>query len=74
MNQGQKMFHDFYMNMVETGKEVLAEELLSAGFQKQEEGTFAEFIDKSKDKYFELIREDCRPELEKAMSHFLGKQ
>lgn len=71
MNNGQKMFHDFFMNMVQEGKEVEAEKALSESFEKQDNGTFdAEYFKGIMPKYFSLIKPECTEQLKKAMEHF----
>lgn len=71
MNNHQKMFHDFFMNMVMPGKEEEAEAVLAAGFKKQDEGAFnAEYFKSVAPKYFELIKPECADQLKKAMAHF----
>lgn len=71
MNPGQKMFHDFFMNMVEEGKEEEAEKALAESFAKQADGTFDEAYLKSiMPKYFSLIKPECTEQLKKAMEHF----
>lgn len=74
MNNGQKMFHDFFMSMVIEGKEQEAETLLATGFQKQSEGTFnQEFLSSVMAQYFALIRPECHEQLKKAMAQFASK-
>lgn len=71
MNAGQKMFHDFFMNMVIEGKEDEAEKTLSESFEKQENGTFnAEYLESIMSKYYSLIKPECTEQLKKAMEHF----
>lgn len=74
MNQGQKMFYDFYMNLVEEGNEKEAEEVLKECFQKQEEGTFhREYLESIQSKMYELIRPEGLEQLKKAMEQFASK-
>lgn len=71
MNDKQKMFHDFFMNMVQEGKEQEAEDLLAEGFRRQDEGTFNKvFLLTAGPKYFSLIKPEYVDQLKKAMSHF----
>lgn len=72
MDFGQKMFHDFYMKLVQDDRVQEAEELLKEGFQKQKDGSFGEFIETAKDKYFDLIKPEHVDQLKEAMSKFLG--
>lgn len=74
MNPKQKMFHDFFMAMVQGGKGAEAEELLQTGFRKQDEGTFnAAFLQEVMPKYYALIKPECIDQLKKAMSHFASQ-
>lgn len=71
MNDGQKMFHDFFMNMVQEGKEEEAEQALAESFEKQNKGTFnKEYLDSIMPKYYSLIQPECTEQLKKAMEHF----
>lgn len=71
MNNGQKMFHDFFMNMVQEGKETEAEKALAESFEKQNNGTFnADYLKSIMPKYFSLIKPECTEQLKKAMEHF----
>lgn len=71
MNDKQKMFYDFFMKMVQSGKEEEAEKVLAKGFKKQDEGTFdANYLQSVMNKYYELIRPECTEQLKKAMAHF----
>lgn len=74
MNAKQKMFHDFFMGMVQNGKENEAEELLLTGFKKQDEGAFdAAFLMGVMPKYYAVIKPECVEQLKKAMSHFASQ-
>lgn len=74
MNEKQKMFHDFFMSMVQAGKEAEAEEVLAAGFEKQNEGTFdAAYLQSVMSRYYALIRPECVEQLKKAMEHFASQ-
>lgn len=74
MNNGQKMFHDFFMNMVKEGNEQEAEKALAESFEKQENGTFnAEYLQSIMPKYYSLIKPECTEQLKKAMEHFASQ-
>lgn len=74
MNNGQKMFHDFFMNMVQEGKEAEAESALAESFEKQDNGTFnADYLNSIMPKYYELIKPECTEQLKKAMEQFASK-
>lgn len=74
MNNGQKMFHDFFMRMVRDGKQAEAEALLAAGFRRQDEGRFdAAYLQEKMPEYFALVREECAEQLKQAMAHFSGR-
>lgn len=71
MNHGQKMFHDFFMSVVKSGKEAEAEALLAEGFRRQEEGTFDRmYLLSVMAKYHALVRPECMDKLKEAMAHF----
>lgn len=71
MNPGQKMFHDFFMNLVKEGNEDEAEKALAESFEKQADGTFtAAYLESIMPKYYSLIRPECTEQLKKAMEHF----
>lgn len=71
MNAGQKMFHDFYLSLVQEGKEEAAEALLAESFAKQSEGSFdAAYFLSVKDTYFTLIKPEHSEKLAEAMQSF----
>lgn len=71
MEDGQKMFEEFYMRMVAEGKEEEAQVLLKEGFDKQAKGEFnREYFDSVQDKYYELIREEEKESLKQALDGF----
>lgn len=71
MNEKQKMFHDFFMGMVQEDKKAEAEETLAAAFKRQDEGTFdAAYMKTIIPKYFALIKPEYIEQLKKAMQHF----
>lgn len=71
MNNGQKMFHDFFINLVKDGTESEAEALLSECFKAQDEGTFNSDFHKSvMPKFFALVKPENMNQLKNAMSHF----
>lgn len=74
MNPGQKMFHDFFMKMVQDGKEDEAEKLLAECFEKQDNGTFdAAFLMSASPKMYGMIRTECTEQLKGAMAHFASQ-
>lgn len=74
MNNGQKLFHDFFMSMVQEGKEEEAEAVLAAGFRKQDEGTFdAEYLQSVMDKYYALIKPEDMEKMKEVMAQFAAK-
>lgn len=74
MNVGQKMFHDFFMNIVKEGNEQEAEKVLAESFEKQADGSFnAEYLKNAMPKYYSLIKPECTEQLKKAMEHFSSK-
>lgn len=74
MDQGQKLFHDFYMRLVAEGNEEKAEVLLKEGFDKQDKGEFnKEYLDSVQDRYYSLIREEEKESLRDAMLSFSQK-
>lgn len=74
MDQGQKLFHDFYMRLVDEGKEEEAEILLKEGFEKQEKGEFnKEYLESVEDKYYSLIRQEEKESLRDAINNFSVK-
>lgn len=71
MDNGQKMFRDFFMNMVQEGKETEAEIVLSEGFEKQKNGNFnADYLKEIMPKYYALIKPEYTEQLKQAMEHF----
>lgn len=71
MNDGQKMFHDFFLSMVKEGNEKEAEKALAECFERQDNGTFnAEYLAGIAPKLFSLIQPECTEQLKKAMGHF----
>lgn len=71
MNDKQKMFHDFFMAMVQEDKKKEAGETLAVAFKKQDDGTFdAAYMQTIIPKYFSLIRPECTEQLKNAMKHF----
>lgn len=74
MDQGQKLFHDFYMRLVAEGNEEEAEVLLKEGFDKQEKGEFnKEYLESVEDKYYSLIRQEEKESLREAITNFSKK-
>lgn len=74
MNTKQKMFHDFFLSMVQDGKQAEAETLLATGFRKQDEGTFdAAYLQTVIPKYYALIKPECVEKLKQAMTHFASQ-
>lgn len=74
MNPGQKMFHDFFMKMVQDGKAEEAERALAESFEKQANGTFdAAYLQSIVPKYYALIKPEYKDQLKKAMESFASK-
>lgn len=74
MNQGQKMFHDFFINLVKDGAEAEAENLLDECFKLQDEGKFSsEFHKTVMPKFFALVKPENMIQLKNAMEHFSTK-
>lgn len=74
MNPGQKMFYDFFMNMVQDGKEEESKKALQESFERQANGTFnAEYMQSIMPKYFSLIKPECKEQLKQAMTSFASK-
>lgn len=67
----QKNFHDFFMRMVQEGKQEEAEQTLSAAFKRQDEGTFdAAYMQAIVPKYFSLLKPEYIEQFRQAMQHF----
>lgn len=74
MNNGQQMFHDFFMKMVKEGREAEAEALLAESFRRQAEGTFNKmYLLTAGPKFYDLIRPECVEQLKQAMNHFASQ-
>lgn len=74
MNPGQTMFHNFFMNLVQPGKEAQAEALLAEGFARQDAGTFdAAYLARTTAQYIALVRPECIEQLKQAMAQFAKK-
>lgn len=74
MNIGQKMFKEFFMNIVKEECKEEAEQLLAESFEKQANGTFnKEYLIKMTPKYFSLVKEESIDQLKKAMENFASK-
>lgn len=71
MNDGQKMFHDFFLSLVQEGKEAEAERVLAESFAKQADGTFTkEYFQSIVPVFHALIKPEHTEQLKKAMNHF----
>lgn len=71
MTEGQQMFRDFFMNLVQDGKEEEAEELLAEAFKHQDEGNLsAEYLEEVKQKYLALIKPEHMAEVKMIMSQY----
>ncbi len=71
MNDGQKKFYTFFMNMVIPGKENEAKEALELSFTKQNNGTFDKaYLESIMPYYFSLVKPEYHEQLQKAMQHF----
>ena len=70
MNEGQKMFYEFIMNIAKEGKKSDAEKILTTCFKKQEEGTFDKaYLEGVMPKLREIVKEEI-DKLDQAMNHF----
>jgi len=70
MNQGQKIFHDFAMGRVQTGRETEMENMMSESFQRQDMGTFTmEYMNGIMPKMMDLLRPECVEEFKQAAAH-----
>lgn len=74
MNNGQQMFHDFFLKIVKEGKEAEAEALLAECFRKQAEGSFSKvYLMTRVPKFHALVRPECLEQLKQAMEHFASQ-
>ncbi len=74
MNQGQKMFYDFFIERTRDDKKAEAKLLLENGFAKQADSTFDKaYLDEVTPKYFELIKSEAVDELKAAMANFAAR-
>jgi len=75
MDDKQKMFHDFVMNLVQPGKEEEAEAILTESFGKQDEGTMESAnVEDVINQLTPLLRPEGVQDLEKAAAGFKAEQ
>ncbi len=71
MNEGQKMFYGFIMEIVKPEKKEQAEKLLKQCFDAQNAGTFdKDFLFRIMPELRSYVKEEGIPKLEQAMQHF----
>jgi len=74
MNPGQKMFFNFAVERVQTGKEEAIKAIMTESFARQEAGTFTrEYMGEVVPKMMALIRPECVEEFQKAAQHMSGQ-
>ncbi len=74
MNQGQKMFYDFFIERTKADRIDDAKKLLEEGFARQAAGTFDKaYLDEVIPKYFDLVKPEAVDELKAAMENFASR-
>lgn len=74
MNTQQMMFHDNFMDMVQTEKKQEAEAVLAVGFERQAEGTFdVTYLQSTIMTYCDLVRPECMDRLRQVVSYFVAQ-
>jgi hypothetical protein len=74
MNQGQEMFHNFFIERAKDDKKEEAKKLLMEGFARQDAGTFdKEYLQEIMPQYFAVIKTEAVEELKQAMEHFASR-
>ena len=74
MNQGQKLFYNFFIERVQDDKKEVAKVLLEDSFKRQAEGTFnLTYFQEIMPKLISIIKPEAVEEVKEAMENFATK-